>query len=83
MPGLKTVVENVMFCLKEGQDFGNQAAHPHQEFLGVPPGRIVYFTITERIHARWLVESYDLWEYRPWKWRNMPRSASCFVFGFS
>ena len=57
MPGLKTVVENVMFCLKEGQDFGNQAAHPHQEFLGVPPGRIVYFTRNERIHARWLVES--------------------------
>ena len=52
MPGLKTVVENVMFCLKEDQDFGNQAAHPHQEFLGVPPGRIVYLTITERIHAR-------------------------------
>ena len=52
MPCLKTVVENVMFCLKEGQDFGNRAAHPQKEFLGVPPGRIVYFTITERIHAR-------------------------------
>ena len=33
------------------------------------------FTITERILARWLVESYGLWEYRPWKWRNMSRSA--------
>ena len=24
---------------------------------------IVYFTITERIRARWLVESYGLWEF--------------------
>ena len=38
---------------------------------------------TERILARWLVESYGLWEYRPWKWRDMSRSAGCFVFGFS
>ena len=37
--------------------------------------------ITERILACWLVESYGLWEYRPWKWRNMSRSAGCFVFG--
>ena len=37
------------------------------------------FTITERILERWLVESYGLWKYRPWKWRNMSRSAGCFV----
>ena len=43
----------------------------------------VFFTITERILARWLGESYGLWEYIPWKWRNMSRTAGCFVFGFS
>ena len=37
------------------------------------------FTITERILERWLVESYGLCEYRPWKWRNMSGSAGCFV----
>ena len=31
----------------------------------------------------WLVGSYGLWEYRPWRRRNMWRSASYFVFGFS
>ena len=40
------------------------------------------FTITERILTRWLVESYGLWEYRPRKWRNMSRSAGCFVLWF-
>ena len=25
------------FCLKLGQDLGNRAAHPYQEFRGVPP----------------------------------------------
>ena len=39
------------------------------------------YIITERILARWLVESYGLWEYRPWKWHNMSQSACCFVFG--
>ena len=39
-------------------------------------------SITERILARWLVKSYGLWEYRPWKWHNMSRSARGFVFGF-
>ena len=34
---------------------------------------------SERILARWLVESYGLWEYRPWKWRNMSRSASSLI----
>ena len=43
---------------------------------------IANFTITERILARWLVESFGLWEYRPWKWRNMSRSAGCFVVWF-
>ena len=27
----------VYFGLKLGQDLGNRAAHPHQEFRGVPP----------------------------------------------
>ena len=36
----------------------------------------------ERILARWLVESFGLLEYRPWKWRNMSRSAGCFVVWF-
>ena len=44
---------------------------------------IHFFTITEGIHASWLVESYGLWEYRPKKWRNMSHSAGCFAFGFS
>ena len=30
---------------------------------------------SERILACWLVESYGLWEYRPWKWRNMSRTT--------
>ena len=28
------------FGLKLGQDLGNRAAHPYQEFQGVPPGRL-------------------------------------------
>ena len=36
-PGQKTDKENDSFGLKEGQDLENRAAHPHQEFLGVPP----------------------------------------------
>ena len=35
-PGLKTDVENDIFGLKQGQDLENWAAHPHQEFAGVP-----------------------------------------------
>ena len=42
-----------------------------------------FFTITERILMRWLVESYGLWEYRPWKWVDMSCSTGCFDFGFS
>ena len=49
----------------------------------IPCVLIAYFTITERILTHWLVESYGLWEYRPWKWRNMWHSFGCFVFGFS
>ena len=30
-----------LFCLKYGQGLENQAAHPHQEFLGVPPRGLV------------------------------------------
>ena len=26
-------------CRKKGQDLENRAIHPHQEFLGVPPGQ--------------------------------------------
>ena len=40
------------------------------------------FTITARILARWLVERFGLWEYRPWKWRNMSPSAGCCCFFF-
>ena len=40
--GLKTgVVNYFFFCLKQGQDFENQAAHPHQEFPGVPLPRVL------------------------------------------
>ena len=35
-----------------------------------------HFTITEWILARRLVEIYGLWEYRPWKWRNILRETS-------
>ena len=31
----------LFFGLKYGQDLENRAAHPHQEFPGVPPGQIV------------------------------------------
>ena len=30
-------MENDSFCLKQGQDLGNRATQPHQEFPGVPP----------------------------------------------
>ena len=41
------------------------------------------FTITEWILALWFVESYGLWEYRPWKWRNMSGSVRvCLFFCF-
>ena len=30
-------MENDSFCLKQGQDLGNRATHPHQESPGVPP----------------------------------------------
>ena len=47
-PGLKTgmdfrdlvwkrVWKMTFFGLKSGQDLKNRAAHPHQDFLGVPP----------------------------------------------
>ena len=42
----------------------------------------LFFTITERILARWLVESYGLWEYRPWAWRNISRNADCLFLAF-
>ena len=29
------------FGLKYGQDLQNRAAHPHQEFTGVPHGRVI------------------------------------------
>ena len=28
------------FGLQQGQDLENRAAHPHQEFLAVPPGEL-------------------------------------------
>ena len=31
-----------VFGLKSGQDLGNRAAHPHQEFAGVPPGSSIF-----------------------------------------
>ena len=34
----KRVGKITFFGLKSGQDLKNQAAHPHQEFPGVPPG---------------------------------------------
>ena len=37
VPGLKTGVENDIFWSEMGQDLENRAAHPHQEFPGVPP----------------------------------------------
>ena len=33
----KRVWKITFFGLKSGQDLKNRAAHPHQEFLGVPP----------------------------------------------
>ena len=38
MSGLKTGVENYIFWSEiKAQDLENRAAHPHQEFSGVPP----------------------------------------------
>ena len=39
-PSLKTDTENYIFGLKSSQDLENRAAHPHQEFPGVPPGKM-------------------------------------------
>ena len=36
-PGLKTGVKNDIFWSDIGSDLENRAAHPHQEFPGVPP----------------------------------------------
>ena len=36
-PGLEIGVKNDFFGLKLGQYLENRMAHPHQEFLGVPP----------------------------------------------
>ena len=41
-PGLKKGVKNDIFGLKWGQDLENRAAHPNQEFPGVPPPRGQY-----------------------------------------
>ena len=41
-PGLKKGVKNDIFGLKWGQDLENRAAHPSQEFPGVPPPRGQY-----------------------------------------
>ena len=35
------------FGLKEGQDLENRAAHPHQEFPGVPPGFFGHFNFSK------------------------------------
>ena len=34
----KRLEKIILFDLKYGQDLDNRAAHPHQEFPGVPPG---------------------------------------------
>ena len=39
-------------CLKQGrQDSKNRAAHPHQEFPGVPARLFVYFKCDSKIQA--------------------------------
>ena len=97
-PGLKTgmdcrglvwkrVWKTTFFGLKSGQDLENQAAHPHQEFPGVPPlllGCILtpYFTLS--LYFYWqmfpqILSPICKWEmifvYRkiPWKllWANL------------
>ena len=40
----KRVLKITLFGLKSGQDFKNRAAHPHQEFAGVPPGDTSLFS---------------------------------------
>ena len=47
------------FGLKLGQDLGNRAAHPYQEFRGVPPpppGQAIYngLTPTSLLWLSWL-----------------------------
>ena len=34
---IRRIYEHI--CRKKGQDLENRAVHPHQEFLGVPPGQ--------------------------------------------
>ena len=43
--------------------------HENHDCLGC----LSNYTKNSVILARWLDESYGLWEYRPWKWRNMSR----------
>ena len=46
--GLKTGAENYIFCLKSGQDLENWAAHPHDEFPGVPPPPDAQSTLSQQ-----------------------------------
>ena len=57
-------------------------SHSKWEFRFANCSSINNFTVTEGMLARWLVESYGLWEYRPWKWRNMSHGAGGFVWLF-
>ena len=54
--------------------------HGLREFNKEIFDQLIVFTITERILAPWLVESYGVWEYRPKKWRDKSRSARLFCF---
>ena len=43
-PGLKTGLENFIVCSEIGSGLENRAAHPHQEFRGVPPPPLFGFS---------------------------------------
>ena len=48
---LKTGVEIAFFGLKKGQDLENRAAHPHEEFPGLPPPPTPGLTMLYRYRA--------------------------------
>ena len=49
-----------VFSLKYGQDLENRAAHPHQEFPGVPPVPTVKPSLTEQYVGNLSSEKYPI-----------------------
>ena len=51
---MKKGEENGIFWSNIGSGFGEPEAHPHQEFLGVPPPGLIYFPIFTTIMTNYV-----------------------------